>query len=121
MQNNKVKKVTLNSYLLSVLVLPGAGHLAIDKKITGYLIMGVSLFFVAFFLSAIFSISSDAANKIVAGELIFSQIQTYIHEQIQLVVKGRLAICWWGFWVVWLLALIDLARLQYLSRSGHTL
>jgi|GEM_PF-5433943 len=48
----------------------------------------------------------------------FSQINNYVREQINLAIKGHLAFFWWGFWGVWLVALLDLARLQYLSRPS---
>lgn len=106
-------KKTTKSALLSALVCPGAGHLALDVDRRGWIFLVLTLILLGLLLAPLMQVTTSLVADINNGTLppdVF-QIKALLHERLAVVGGSRITAIGVTLIVVWVIALIDVIRL----------
>ena len=103
---------TTKAVLLATFIFPGAGHFFLKRKVTGALLLGVSLVCLYFIVAATIAISQDISAQILSGEIPLDALR--IQEAIS---EGRSGAAFQDanaagllLLVIWLLGILDAFR-----------
>jgi len=106
-------KQTTKGALLSALILPGAGHLALRSKARGWILISLSVACLVYIFALLIPIVTGIVSEITRGGTSVDP------ADLNRMVKGRLmgggasaaGYAVWALIVIWVVALIDVIRL----------
>jgi len=103
---------TIKAVLLSALVFPGAGHLAVKKPVRGLVLLGISLFCAYLILSTVFSISKELGGKIESGAIPYDpeQLTQLVTEKVSIGDYQYVSYAVIVFMMCWIFGVIDSFR-----------
>ena len=115
-------KKSTKAVFLSLLVLPGAGHLFLKKYITGFFLAGVSLSAVYYSMSIVLERALEIINKVQLGEVQpdIITITDLISKQSAANDSEGLSIATTSIIICWLIGIVDSYRVgRVLNKDKH--
>ena len=109
----KCIKAALLSALLSALVIPGAGHLYLNRRIIGFVLISAAIALLYFIVSIAMERALLIVEKIQNGEVSLDNqsIMALVSQQSASADTGLLNFVWPAFILLWLIGFVDSYRI----------